>query len=140
MNNSSLTPQQEELKKRLEKIRNERNAKAGTSPGQNTQSQQPKRVETRPRRNEKAPQQQRRQERTSSTPAASSLSQSKMEAQEKRDRELLKRTQQKKQVVSQKPKTKKKNSLIKQLTDSDLLADAIILSEVLSKPIALRKR
>lgn len=48
------------------------------------------------------------------------------------------------QEQMQKKATKRKksshNNLIKQLSDGDKLADAIILSEILSKPVALRKK
>ena len=143
MNNAPLTPKQEELKKRLEKIRSQRNAESGA--GRNAQKQDSKRVDTKSRRNEKtprnAPQQQRQKEKTVSAPKPLIQSESETELkQEKIQRESMRKVRNQKQVVSQKPKIKKKNSLIKQLSDSDSLRDAIILSEVLSKPVALRKR
>ena len=143
MNNSELTPKQEELKKRLEQIRTQRNAE--TAAGRNAQKQEPKRAKAQSRKSEhrprNAPQQQHPQKKAVNAPAP--LVQSKTEVESKREeiyREKMRKARSKKQVVSQRPKIKKKNSLVKQLSDSDSLADAIILSEVLSKPIALRKK
>lgn len=143
MNNSQLTPKQEELKKRLEQIRSQRNAE--TAQKQNAQKQNTQRTRTTARRNENAPrnapQQQQQKRTTVSAPAPLVRSDAEDEAnQEDFYRERMRKARNKKQVVIQKPKRKKKNSLVKQLTDSDSLADAIILSEIVSKPIALRKR
>lgn len=131
MNNSELTPKQEELKRRLEQIRRQRNAEAANK---NTQKQAPKSTKTQSKRNDKADRKTSQQKRQQDKPMNAPLVQSKTEAKLKED-ELYK-----KQDMAKKIEHKKKNSLVKQLTDSNRLKDAIILSEVLSKPIALRKK
>lgn len=137
MNNTPLTPKQEELKKRLEQIRRQRNEEARAE--QNAEKPVPKKMETRPRRNEKMPQQQRQKQKPVPTPLTRSESDTELKQPEIR-KELRESTHKSKQVVTQVPKLKNKNSLVKQLSSGDRLVDTIILSEVLSKPIALRKK
>lgn len=137
MNNSPLTPKQEELKKRLEQIRRQRNEEARAE--QNAEKPVPKKMETQSRRNEKMPQQQRQKQKPVPTPLTRSETDTELKQQEIR-KELRESTHKSKQVVTQVQKLKNKNSLVKQLSSGDRLVDTIILSEVLSKPIALRKK
>ena len=50
------------------------------------------------------------------------------------------RQEQVRKTAAKRKKAQRQNHLIKQLSDGDKLADAIILSEILSKPVALRKK
>lgn len=150
MNNSQLTPQQQELKKRLEEIRRNREAASHTDGEADTEvlrrSKGPKR-NTRPQRNRRNKEAQRKRRQPAQTTRSAKPVESKKTAQQVQrvetrqsaifDEEISEKTSKR---VTQKRKTKKKNSLINQLSDADELTNAIILNEVLSKPIALRKR
>ncbi len=135
MNNSPLTPQQKELKKRLEEIRRKRNAE--TASPRPTADSPPKRNKgaqrTRPKER-KQPQMEMpsppsiQRERKVETPQPSIV-----------EREIGAPRKKRRQTASTSPK-RKKSPLIQQLTNRDSLANAMILNEVLSKPIALRKR
>ncbi len=136
MNNTPLTSQQQELKKRLEEIRQKRNAKA--APRQNRKQQTPRRNE-RAQKREPLP---RKQPQKSSSPAPSVHRDRKMETTQSEiaRQEISASRTKRRQRTKPSSKNRKKNKLVKQLTYADSLRDAMILTEVVSKPIALRNR
>ncbi|SHE93469.1 hypothetical protein SAMN02745249_01465 [Atopostipes suicloacalis DSM 15692] len=141
-NNPNLNPKQEKLVKRLEEIRRKRNM-------QETQKATPDRTKEKrsleqqdsQKRNRNKQQRPTRKTKQSSTPSAQKRKQL---TQSKKREPSRKSTSYPGQYATTKQSTQSKqqskNRLIEKLSDGDQLADAIILSEILSKPVALRNR
>lgn len=162
-NDSNLNPKQRELVERLEEIRRHRSGQTqsdveGTerSLEQPVDSKTKDRNRPRPRQSMSRPQtkkaqNQRRNERVSQR-KRDEIRDSTIQSQEIRSLESTsglsddsfysnrERAAKSRKKARSKKKAKKSNHLIKQLSDGHKLADAIILSEVLSKPVALKKR
>ena len=113
-NNSELSSQQEELKKRLEEIRNRR--KAEDSPRRNASNQTPRRNEG----TQKNPTSKKTQASASPTP---SLQTERVKKEASSSKPIKRRTYNEPKKI----KNKKKNELVKQLTNADSLKNAMIL-------------
>lgn len=161
-NNPNLNRKQEELVKRLEEIRRKRNV-------QDTDTQANDSLEGRSLEQQSEPRNRNKQKRTTTKPKRRSSTKSRRNEPQKRNKQTEYTEQIPRQTegvslestsvgnrYSSRPnrnqlsnkranaqnKFKKQNgsNLIEQLSDGNKLADAIILSEILSKPVALKKR
>lgn len=161
-NNPNLNRKQEELVKRLEEIRRKRNV-------QDTDTQANDSLEGRSIEQQSEPRNRNKQKRTTTKPKRRSSTKSRRNEPQKRNKQTEYTEQIPRQTegvslestsvgnrYSPRPsrnqlsnkranaqyKSKKQNgsNLIEQLSDGNKLADAIILSEILSKPVALKKR
>lgn len=145
MNDNSsgrLTPKQQELVKRLEKIRQNKEVIRQEAPKvEPIKVEPPKSINKSPRRNEEAQQRTRKappKENKFARPTAErkvpdDFSES-LAAQRQR-RQVPVPQAKRKAAVREKPKR-----YINQLSDGHSLAQAIVLSEILDKPVALRRR
>lgn len=160
-NNPNLNPKQQELVDRLERIRQRRSASENEADlvNEDRQVQQPspkrsnrnKQTHTsaRPRnrneapkkRNQAAPRNRESQRKQRSHESIESVRQySKSGLATYTAPRTTTRSTNKKQSTRKKQQKVGENNLIKQLSDGNKLADAMILSEILSKPVALRKK
>lgn len=149
-NNSTETSQkQAELKKRLQEIRQQRleieqAERAGVDmrqsetriPKSNLNKNKRNRNQQQTRQRSNSQEQHSRSEPISLESTDDSYSSRKYRQARSESANKNKRIQE----TAQKMSKKKKNPLISQLSNSENLAQAFILSEVLSKPVALRKR
>lgn len=162
-NDPNLNTKQRELVKRLEEIRRQRSGQTQSDVEGNEQSleqqpdsrmndrNRPRQRQTTSRPHTRKAASRRRNERANQR-NSSETRDSDIRSQEMRSMESTSRTgdysssigieepSRSRKTSRQKKRTRKSNHLIKQLSDGNRLADAIILNEVLSKPVALKKR
>lgn len=147
-NNPNLNPKQEELVKRLEEIRRKRNARSTTTKAndslEGTSLEQQKEPRNRKQKRNQNRKQNRKQQteyidqippQTEGVSLESTSLENKYSPQRNRNKLLNKQAS-----VQNKAKKQNGRTLIEQLSDRKELRDAIILSEILSKPVALKKR
>lgn len=163
-NNPNLNRKQEELVKRLEEIRRKRNVQDTDTQANDSLEGRSIEQQSEPRNRN-----QNKQKRTTTKPKRRSSTKSRRNEPQKRNKQTEYTEQIPRQTegvslestsvgnrYSSQPsrnqlsnkranapnKSKKQNgsNLIEQLSDGNKLADAIILSEILSKPVALKKR
>lgn len=153
-NNPNLNPKQEELVKRLEEIRRRRNLQGNkqesleSTVDKRSLEQQGERRNRNKNKQKRSSAKPKRNQPTRSSTKKNQQSKQTRQSEYKGQTSYPERTNQYsskeriKQMSSSQQKQRNKNgsSLIEQLSDGDKLADAIILSEILSKPVALRKR
>lgn len=137
-NQTDRNARQQELVQRLEEIRKKRQQDANLTPRHQMEVPQNRRNVGAQKR-KVVPQKSKEKQQPLEQPTDKRMSQ----LEEYRAHEAMmdqRKYGAKKKPSIVKPKKKQnKNSLVKQLSDSHKLADAIVLNEVLSKPIAFRK-
>ena len=144
-NNSNLNPKQKDLVKRLEEIRQNRKMQE-TQEKVQKKAPSKRSLEQQDRSKKRNRNQQQRPAKKAQQAPTAGRQKKKQSTQSQKQRSARKQTSypRKYSSVKQPPQSKQtrknKDRLIEQLSDSDKLADAIILSEILSKPVALRKR
>lgn len=153
---SDMSDKQKELVKRLEKIRQEKRAteepdtpsRVEKAAQKKRNQQQGKRQKTtkgsrnKKRQRNRPSKQHERQVKEDMTKSAGGAYDFKRAERETARKKAETAAYKRKQASFQKKKGSSKNTgtLLNQLSDGDNLADAMILSEILSKPVALRKR
>lgn len=134
--NTGRNAKQQELVKRLEEIRKQRTAAETPTRSNKQNSSQAK---TR-KRKQKAQKPKSNQRRRNEQQAQKQTKEHSSYPQKAKQRQTAKTKRHRAKTTGSHQQSTKKNSLIKQLSDRQSITDAMILSEVLSKPIALRDR
>ena len=137
-NQPGRNARQQELVKRLEEIRKKRQQEANPTPRNQIEIDQARQNEAPKRRNVQP--QKRKQKKSSSQPVDRNTAQLEQYKVYQEEVKIQRPSSKKESKATNQQRKKKKKNLIKQLSDSHSLANALILNEVLSKPIALSNK